>query len=214
MLESLSSIVCNLWHKRQLRINTYFAVTGWMLFVIPHIRKDAKYNSDIDHRKQVNNVIKKLFSGASEEEMNVTLDLFRTEYTAFDNKVGSYDADEFTCKIKDISDGNSHLWHQKYSLSFTKVLGFASCRVTSKFIGIGAAERSWGDVKTIKYGKRYAIISDVPEKQSIVYTSACIESDRIEQYHSEKQLYDNCSSHTWNEEDDAFDHQLDKWGVD
>ena len=93
--------------------------------------------------------------------MAVTLDLFCTEYTAFDNMIGLYDADEFICKSKDISDRNSHLWHQKYSLPFTKVLGFFACRVTSKVIGIGAAERSWGDVKTIKSGKRSAISSDV-----------------------------------------------------
>ena len=163
-LESLSSSVCNLWQKRQLDINTDFAVTGWMLCVIPHIRKYAKDHSDSDHRKQVNNIIKTLFSGASEEKMNVTLDVFCTEYTVFDNKFGSYYADEFIWKRKDISDGNSHLWHQKYSLTFTKVLGFVACRVTSKVLGIGAAERSWGDVKTIKSGKISAISSDVSEK--------------------------------------------------
>ena len=153
-----------------------------MLCVIPHIHKDATDHSDSDHMKQVKNVIKTLFSGAYEEEMNVTLDMFWTEYTAFDNKVGSYDADEFIWKSKDISYGNNHLWHQKYSLPFTKVLGFVSCRFTSKFIGVGAEERSWGDVKTIKSGKRSAIRNDVSEKHSIVYKSACIESARIEQY--------------------------------
>ena len=61
MLESLSFSVCNLWQKRQLHINTDFVVTGWTLCAIPHIRKDAKYHSDSDHRKQVNNVINKLF---------------------------------------------------------------------------------------------------------------------------------------------------------
>ena len=76
MLESLSSTVCNLWQKIKLRINTDFAVTGWMLCVIPHIRKYAKDHSDRNHRKQVNNVIKTLFSGSSEAEMNVTLDVF------------------------------------------------------------------------------------------------------------------------------------------
>ena len=106
------------------------------------------------------------------------------------------------------------MWHQKYSLPFTKVLGFDARRVTSKALCIGAAECSCGDVKKIKSGKRSAISSDVSEKHCIVYTSACIESSRIEQYHSDKQHYDNCSSHIWNEEDDAFDHQLDKWGVD
>ena len=51
ILESLSSTVCNLWQKRQLHINTDFAVTGWMLCVIPHICKDAKDHSDRNHRK-------------------------------------------------------------------------------------------------------------------------------------------------------------------
>ena len=127
-----------------------------MLCVIPHIHKYEQYHSDSDHRKQVSNVIKKIFSGASEEEMAVTLDSFWTEYTTFDNMIVSYDADEFIWKSKDISDGNSHLWHQKYSLPFTKFLGFVACKVTSKVLGIGAAERSWGDVKTIKSGKRSA----------------------------------------------------------
>ena len=106
------------------------------------------------------------------------------------------------------------MWHQKYPLPCTKVLGFVEYRVTSKVLGIGAADHSWGDAKTIKSGKRYDISSDISEKNSIVYTSACIESSRSEQYHSDKQLNDNSSSHTWNEEDDAFDHQLDKWGVE
>ena len=152
-----------------------------MLCVIPHIRKDAKDHSDRDHRKQVKNVIKTLFYGAYEKEMAVTLDLIWNEYTAFDNMIGSYDADEFIWKSKDINDGKIHLWHQKYSLPFTKVLGFVACKVTSKVLGVGALESSWGDVKTIKYGKRYAISSGVSEKLSIVYTSACIESAMIEQ---------------------------------
>ena len=67
MLVILSLSVCKLWKITQLHINTDIAVTRWMLFVIPNICKDAKNHSDIDHRKQVNNVIKKLFYGASEE---------------------------------------------------------------------------------------------------------------------------------------------------
>ena len=50
---------------------------------------------------------------------------------------------------------------KKYSLPFTKVIGFVSSRVTSKVPGIGAAERSWGDIKTIISGKRSAINSDL-----------------------------------------------------
>ena len=91
------------------------------------------------------------------------------------------------------------MWHQKYSLLCTRVLGFVACRVKSKVLGIGAPEKSWGDVKTIISGKRSGISSDVSEKQSIVYTSSYIESAIIEPYHSDKQLNKNCSSRTWNE---------------
>ena len=61
MSERLSSTVCKLWQKRQLYINTDFAVTGLLLFVIPHILKDAKDHSDRNHRKKVNNLIKNYF---------------------------------------------------------------------------------------------------------------------------------------------------------
>ena len=62
--------------------------------------------------------------------MDVNQDIFCTEYTDFDNKYGSFDGDEFIWKIKDIRDGNSHLWNQKYSLPCTKVIGFVACRLT------------------------------------------------------------------------------------
>ena len=99
-LESLSFSVCKLWQKRKLHINTDFAVTGCMLCVVPHILKDATDHLDSDHRKNFNNVIKTLFSGSSGGEMAVTLELFWTEYTAFDNNIGSYDADGFIWKNK------------------------------------------------------------------------------------------------------------------
>ena len=51
MLIILISSVCNIWQKRQIHINTDFTVTGWMICVIPHIRKDEKDYSDSDHRK-------------------------------------------------------------------------------------------------------------------------------------------------------------------
>ena len=108
--------------------------------------------------------------------MGVTQDIFWTEYIEFDNKIGSFDVDEFIWKIEDIRDGNSHLWHQKHSLPCTKVLGFVEYRIVSKVIGIGEVERFRGDVKTIKYGKGSDISSDGSEKQSIFYTSTRVES--------------------------------------
>ena len=65
-------------------------------------------------------------------------------------------------------------WHQKYSLPCTKVLSFVACIIKSKIPVIGASNRSWDDVKTIKSGKIYSLSSDVSEKQSIIYTYAFI----------------------------------------
>ena len=42
MLGILSSLVCSLWKRTRLNINTDFSVTGWMLCVSTHILKDAK----------------------------------------------------------------------------------------------------------------------------------------------------------------------------
>ena len=97
------------------------------------------------------------------------------------------------------------MWHQKYSLPCTKVLGLISCRIVSKVLGIGAAKPYWDYVNSIKSDKISAIRSDVQQKQSIVYTSACIEAARIKQYHYDKNLTEKFSSHTWNEDDDDFD---------
>ena len=115
--------------------------------------------------------------------MDFYQDLFWTKYTDFDNNIGSFDGDEFIWKTKDIRYCNSHLWHQKYSINFTRVLGFLACIVTSKVPGIGASESSWGDKNTIKPGKISSITSDVSEKQIIVFTSAYIKSIRIKKYH-------------------------------
>ena len=52
---------------------------------------------------------------------------------------------------------------------------FCSLQVNFKNIGIGSSERSWGDDKSIKSGKRSDLGSDISDKKSIVYTSACIE---------------------------------------
>ena len=82
-----------------------------MLCVIPHIRKDSKDHSDSDQMKQVNNFIKTLFHGVPEDKVAVTQDTFWTEYTEVDNNNGSFYADEFIWKSKDIRDGNSQLWH-------------------------------------------------------------------------------------------------------
>ena len=113
---SYSDILESLRHIIQLHISTNFSVTGWMLCVNTHILKDAKYNSGSDNKKQDNNITLKTNYGLSEDKMDFTQYLFWSEYTLFGNKNGLIDGDGFIWKSKEIRDGNSHLWYQKYSL--------------------------------------------------------------------------------------------------
>ena len=86
------------------------------------------------------------------------------------------------------------------------MLGFVPCRVTSKMLGIGYTECSWGDVKTIKPGNISAIGRDISEKHSIVYISDCIEESRIGRTLSHTYSKDGSHSSSWNDEDHAFDY--------
>ena len=128
-----------MWIEGEEHINNDYSVNGWILCVINHIREDVFKNPNINHMNQVNNVIKNLFAGSYEKELNKTIDAFWIQYTKSNHKNDPYDSNEFIWISKDIRDGNSHLWHQKYYLPSTKVIGFVACRVTSKIIGIGFA---------------------------------------------------------------------------
>ena len=55
--------------------------------------------------------------------------------------------------------------------------------------------------------------SDISEKHSIVYTSAFIEEARIGRTLSHTDSKNGSHSHSWNDEDHAFDYQLYQWGV-
>ena len=135
-------------------------MTGWILFVIPHIREHVFKNVQNNHHIQVNAVIKSFVAGLTGKELHETLDTFWSKYTNFNHKNDHFGSNEFIWNSKYISDGNSHIWHQRYSLPSTKVLVFLSFRVTLKNIGIGSAETSWGDFKTIKSGNISALGSN------------------------------------------------------
>ena len=63
-------------------------------------------NSDGNNIKKVNNVIKTLFYGLSDDELHVHLDLFWIGYTNFNCNNGPLNADEFIQRSKDIHHGN------------------------------------------------------------------------------------------------------------
>ena len=212
--EILNSLIFYYWGEREIHTNTDYDVNVWILCVITHISKYLIDDSDGNHMNQVRNVIKTLFCGISDDDINFTLHTFWSEYTYFNYKNCTFGCDGFIGRSKYIRGGNSHFWYHKYSLSYIKVLGFVACRVTSKILGISASEYFWGDVKTIKYGKISDIRSDVSDKKSIVYKSTCIESYRFGQTHSDWNLNECSTRHVWDDDNDMFDHQLEKWGLE
>ncbi len=48
-----------------------------------------------------------------------------------------------------------------------------------KRCGIGSAEQSWGNVKTVKNGKRAIIGGESLEKRAVLYTSAKLEEAQL-----------------------------------
>ena len=74
--ESICFVISNLWNKREEHVNTNYAVTGWIICVIPHIREDVFKNAQNKHHIHVDNVIKTLFSGSTYKELHGALDKF------------------------------------------------------------------------------------------------------------------------------------------
>ena len=67
----------------------------------------------------------------------------------------------------------------KILFTIQQISWFCRLQGNLKILGIGSAERSWGDVNTIKSGNISALGSDISEKQSIVYIYSCIEEANI-----------------------------------
>ena len=65
--ENICFVISSLWNKREEHTNTDYAVTGWILCLIPHIREDIFKNPQIKHHIQVNNVIKTYFDESNEK---------------------------------------------------------------------------------------------------------------------------------------------------
>jgi len=55
-----------------------------------------------------------------------------------------------------------------------------ACRVTSKILGIGSAERNWGEVKHLKTDKHSHLSADRVKKQATIFGADCASRARLE----------------------------------
>ena len=191
-----------LWNKRKVDIMSDFAVLGWLLSVVPEIQADAKTYT-LQHRNQAENVLRKLLYNAfhSSDVVDDMLNHFWSSLHQFHNHTGCF-AEPRIWNHQYVHNGLSYKWHEEITMkSDHYVLGFVGCRVTSKILGIGAAERSWGDVKKLGGHSRINLSSDKLAKQSMVYSTQCIEA---------KCIYNQNNIHEWQ----AFDLAVDDFNAD
>ena len=211
------------WEQRKSKIEHDYAITGWALSIMSDIHEDVCERIDSNnglYRSAIERVVKRLhlppcpnsnraIIGLGEGEI---VDLFWDEFKAFRNRTQQY-SEPSRWATQDAVQGRSHLWHEKYSIPYTKVLGFVACRVTSKLAGIGPAERSWAAVKQIKDGKRSHLGSDSTEKRAIIMVSAKMKAAQIRRRNMEQ--IDAVGPNTMFGDDDInFDQQLEQFGVD
>ena len=176
-----------------MRLDHDYAITAWILCVIPEVGEGVNNTMTGKHRLTIKKVIEHLHvppcPNLRREVVDMkTSDIFDTfweEYKDFSNQAGDF-SNPGRWLTPDVSAAKSHLWHEKYSLPYTIVLSFVACRTTSKNLGIGSAERSWGDVKEIKSGKRSHLSTKSVEMRAILYKAAKVGNARLQRVEREK----------------------------
>ena len=208
--KTLGQKVVEIWLKRRDRLVTDFAIAGWLLSPIPEVYRDSSSNQTGEHREAVDRLLKKMMGSEfadDSEELAGVMNTFWDEFEQFKAKKGpfakSYIWNEAT--NSDLSLGKSHIWHKKNSYFQTKILGRFACRVCSKIVGMGSAERNWGDVKHLKTEKRSHLSAEATEKQATIYGVSCMTDAQIER----EKLQSSASEpyKFWDEDD--FDREFD-----
>jgi len=96
-----------------------------------------------------------VFFEGDNSAQDAVLNISWTEFEQFQSWEGVFGGGQsYIWKTKTyLVCGNSRLWHKMYSFQYTTWLGKFACHVTSKILGIGAAELNWGEVKHLKTDK-------------------------------------------------------------
>ena len=217
---SFGEAILEHWNRRKTKIEHAYSITAWALCVMKEIREDVAQRFIGAHRDAIEEVVKRLhMPPCLNKRVNLLemtsadiVDTFWNEFKAFQTCDEPF---HHTSRwaTQDVSSGRSHLWHEKYSLDYTKVLGFVACRVCSKLCGIGPAERAWAAVKTIKTDKRSHLGGKSIEKRSVIYITAKQQEGRLKLEQNEKIDAEGRTA-VFGDDDINFDLQLEKWDVD
>jgi hypothetical protein len=219
---TLSDQVKNAWDARRKRLVSDYSITGWMLSPVKEIMVDANDNHDGSHRTAVERLVVKLLLPESgyetsekwEEAKGSLLEQFWHEFECFHSKTDMFADRGPIWNSSDLDKDASHVWHKKNSLRFTHVLGKVACRVCSKILGIGSAERAWGDVKHLKTDKRSHLSGDSIKMQATFFGAYCSEKAAMKQLNRNRYALDDSGKDQFWNEDDFQDLGLTKYGID
>ena len=211
--KTLGDKVIALWQKRRDKLVSDFAIAGWLLSPMSEIRIDSHNNMTGVHRNAVDRLLKKMYGAAladDSDELAGILNTFWAEFELFQNKLGPFEKPYiWNTTNSDLQLGKSHIWHKKNSFFDTKILGKFACRVCSKIVGMGSAERNWGDVKHLKSMKRSHLSPEAVEKQATIYGASCMADAALERQKAQENTTDPYKF--WDEKD--FDSQFDMFSV-
>mmetsp|Transcript_118603 Transcript_118603/g.232913 ORF Transcript_118603/g.232913 Transcript_118603/m.232913 type:complete len:602 (-) Transcript_118603:31-1836(-) len=210
---TLGQKVIGFWKKRRDKLVCDFSIAGWLLSPMQEIRNDSDENMTGEHRDAIERLLKKMYGAEladDSDEMAKILNTFWAEFEQFQNKLGPYEkAYIWNPTNSDLQFGKSHMWHKKNSFFQTKILGKFACRVCSKIVGIGSAERNWGDVKHLKSMKRSHLSPEAVEKQATIYGASCMADAALAREKAQENTSDPYKF--WDDED--FDSQFDMFAV-
>ena len=210
---SIGTRIKNAWGRRRKKLISDYAITAWLLSPVKEIMADANEHHTGDDREAVNRLLTKLLvvpcatEAATDLAKGQVMNSFWEEFEQFHSRTGPFANKPHIWNSKDLNTNQSHVWHKKNSLRYTEVLGQLACLVCSKILGIGSAERCWGDVKQNKNGKRSHLSAEAVKMQATIFGTYSAEKANIERTRKDS------AAHFW-DDDDFRGLGLSRYGVD
>jgi len=119
------------WSKRKQRIEHEYAIVGWALCFMEDVQKDVLEQLTGAQSDLHLPPCPHYYPDVSAMSLHEIIDTFWNEFKAFQNRTNPYH-DPSCWASYDMKSGNSYLWHEKYSIPYTTVLGYVTCWVTIK----------------------------------------------------------------------------------
>ncbi len=126
----MSQAVYMSWYHHSDQLEREYAITVWALLLVPEICNDVLESLTGDMMEKIETVIVKLHTPpclntkVANESNLVIIDYFWKEFHHFQNQTVPFAKFKGRFSMPDNVNGNAFVWHQLYSLPYTKVLGF------------------------------------------------------------------------------------------